>query len=106
MTEHYSKVIKIQRKYKLFVSIKDNFNNELEIEGIVLTMHDKRNSLSLLVENDVREYFAEKVYKTIIPRNVKISEAPSHGKPVLIYDTECAGSKAYIELAKEVILKQ
>ena len=69
-------------------------------------MHDKRNSLSLLVENDVREYFEEKVYKTIIPRNVRISEAPSHGKPVLIYDTACVGSKAYIELAKEVILKQ
>ena len=86
--------------------IKENFNNDLEIEGVVLTMHDKRNSLSLLVENDVREHFAEKVYKTIIPRNVRVSEAPSHGKPVLIYDTSCAGSKAYIELAKEVILKQ
>ena len=63
-------------------------------------------TLTLLVENDVREYFAEKVYKTIIPRNVAIAEASSHGKPVLVYDTNCVGSKAYIELAKEVILKQ
>jgi len=86
--------------------IKNNFNNNLEIEGVVLTMYDKRNSLSHLVENDVREFFGEKVYKTLIPRNVRVSEAPSHGKPVLIYDTTCVGSKAYIELAKEVILNQ
>ena len=86
--------------------IKQNFNPELEIEGVVLTMHDKRNSLSDLVEKDVREFFGDKVYKTIIPRNVRISEAPSHGKPVLIYDTTCVGSKAYIDLAKEVIFNQ
>ena len=86
--------------------IKDNFNNKLEIEGLVLTMHDKRNALSDLVEKDVRNYYKNKVYKTIIPRNVRVSEAPSHGKPVLIYDTTCAGSKAYIELAKEVIFNQ
>jgi len=87
-------------------SIKQNFNPNLEIEGVVLTMYDKRNSLSELVENDVRGVFGDKVYKTIIPRNVKISEAPSHGKPVLIYDTSCVGSKAYIDLAKEVIINQ
>ena len=69
-------------------------------------MHDKRNSLSDLVEKDVRGVFGDKVYKTIIPRNVRISEAPSHGKPVLIYDTTCVGSKAYIDLAKEVIFNQ
>jgi chromosome partitioning protein len=86
--------------------IKENFNSKLEIEGLVLTMHDKRNTLSDLVEKDVRGYFKNKVYKTIIPRNVKISEAPSHGQPVLIYDTTCAGSKAYIELAREVIFNQ
>ena len=80
--------------------------SDLDIEGVVLTMYDKRNTLTLLVENDVREYFSEKVYKTIIPRNVAIAEAPSHGKPVLVYDTSCVGSKAYIELAKEVLLKQ
>ena len=87
-------------------SIKQNFNPELEIEGVVLTMYDKRNSLSELVEKDVRGFFGDKVYKTIIPRNVRISEAPSHGKPVLIYDTTCVGSKAYIDLAKEVIFNQ
>ena len=86
--------------------IQQNYNKELEIEGIVLTMLDKRNSLSSLVEKDVRQHFGEKVYKTTIPRNVKISEAPSHGKPALVYDTQAAGSLAYIELAKEVILNQ
>ena len=87
-------------------SIKTNFNEKLEIEGVVLTMHDKRNSLSELVENDIRGHFGKKVYKTIIPRNVRVSEAPSHGKPVLLYDTNCVGSKAYIDLAKEVIYNQ
>ena len=91
---------------KTIQSIKELHNSTLEIEGVVLTMHDKRNSLSKLVEDDVREFFGKKVYKTLIPRNVRISEAPSHGKPVLVYDTACVGSKAYIELAKEVILNQ
>ena len=86
--------------------IQQNFNKKLEIEGILITMFDKRNSLSSLVEKDVREHFGKKVYKTTIPRNVKISEAPSHGKPALVYDTQAAGSLAYIELAKEVILNQ
>ena len=76
------------------------------MEGVVLTMFDKRNALSSLVEDDVRSHFKNKVYKTVIPRNVRISEAPSHGKPVLLYDTQCAGSQAYIGLAKEVILNQ
>ena len=86
--------------------IQQNFNTNLQIEGILLTMLDKRNSLSSLVEKDVRQHFGKQVYKTTIPRNVKISEAPSHGKPALIYDTHAAGSLAYIELAKEVILNQ
>ena len=86
--------------------IQKNYNQSLQIEGILLTMIDRRNSLSSLVEKDVRNYFGNKVYNTTIPRNVKISEAPSHGKPALIYDTHCAGSLAYIELAKEVILNQ
>lgn len=86
--------------------IKNNLNPLIEIEGVVLTMFDKRNSLSSLVESDVRGHFGNKVYKTVIPRNVRISEAPSHGQPVLIYDTACVGSKAYIELAKEVIFNQ
>ena len=86
--------------------IQQNFNQNLKIEGILLTMLDKRNSLSSLVEKDVRHHFGNQVYKTTIPRNVKISEAPSHGKPALVYDTQAAGSLAYIELAKEVILNQ
>ncbi len=86
--------------------IQENFNEGLEIEGILLTMLDRRNSLSSLVEKDVREHFGDKVYNTTIPRNVKISEAPSHGKPALVYDTHCSGSLAYIALAKEVILNQ
>tara|TARA_Y100001970_G_scaffold22886_1_gene26678 strand:+ start:17709 stop:18473 length:765 start_codon:yes stop_codon:yes gene_type:complete len=86
--------------------IQQNFNPELGVEGILLTMVDKRNSLSGLVEKDVRSHFGEKVYKTTIPRNVKISEAPSHGKPILIYDVNCAGSMAYIGLAKEIIERQ
>ena len=87
-------------------TIKSTLNPQIQIEGIVLTMYDKRNSLSTLVEEDVRSHFGKKVYKTVIPRNVRISEAPSHGKPVLIYDTSCAGSVAYIGLAKEVIFNQ
>ena len=86
--------------------IKDNHNSKLNVEGILLTMVDKRNSLSSLVEKDVREHFGEIVYRTTIPRNVKISEAPSHGKPALIYDVNCSGSMAYIGLAKEIINKQ
>jgi len=87
-------------------TIKSTLNPQIKIEGIVLTMYDKRNSLSALVEEDVRGHFGKKVYKTVIPRNVRISEAPSHGKPVLIYDTSCVGSVAYIGLAKEVIFNQ
>ena len=86
--------------------IKENYNSKLNVEGILLTMVDKRNSLSSLVEKDVREHFGEIVYTTTIPRNVKISEAPSHGKPALIYDVNCSGSMAYIGLAKEIINKQ
>tara|TARA_B100000029_G_scaffold505256_1_gene585642 strand:+ start:1755 stop:2528 length:774 start_codon:yes stop_codon:yes gene_type:complete len=87
-------------------SIKGSYNASLEVQGVVLTMYDKRNLLSSLVEKDVREHLGNKVYSTIIPRNVRISEAPSHGKPVLIYDVGCTGSRAYIELAKEVIKQQ
>jgi len=87
-------------------TIKSGLNSDIDLEGVVLTMFDKRNALSSLVEEDVRSHFKNKVYKTVIPRNVRVSEAPSHGKPVLLYDTHCAGSQAYIGLAKEVILNQ
>jgi len=86
--------------------IRAAFNPNLEIQGIVLTMHDQRNNLSDLVADDVREHFGDKVYKTVIPRNVKVSEAPSHGRPVIVYDLNCAGSKAYLTLAGEVIHRE
>ena len=86
--------------------IKESFNPNLVIEGIVLTMVDKRNSLSSLVEKDVRNHFGQTVYKTTIPRNVRISEAPSHGKPAILYDVNSSGSVAYIGLAREILEKQ
>lgn len=86
--------------------IKKSYNPTLEIQGIVLTMFDKRNNLSDAVASDVREYFGDIVYDTVIPRNVRVSEAPSHGKPVLLYDTSCAGSQAYIHLASEVLKRE
>ena len=83
--------------------IKSNYNKLLELQGIVLTMYDKRNKISESVAYDVKNFFKEKVYKTIIPRNVKISEAPSHGMPILMYDIACPGSQAYASLAAEII---
>ncbi len=83
--------------------IRNNYNNLLTLQGIVLTMYDKRNKISELVACDVKNFFKEKVYKTIIPRNVKISEAPSHGMPILMYDISCSGSQAYASLAAEII---
>ena len=81
-------------------------NPTLDLQGIVLTMYDQRNNLSNAVATDVREYFGDVVYQTMIPRNVKVSEAPSYGKPVLLYDTACAGSQAYIHLASEVLKRE
>lgn len=86
--------------------IRANFNPRLALQGIVLTMIDRRNNLSLMVEEDVRAHFGDLVYATVIPRNVRVSEAPSHGRPVLIYDINCAGSQAYLNLASEVILRE
>ncbi len=86
--------------------IKKNFNPSLVLQGVVLTMYDKRNNLTQMVEDDVRNFFGKKVYDTVIPRNVRISEAPSHGKPVLIYDFKCPGSQAYIGLTKEVLKRE
>jgi len=91
---------------KTIERVKKNFNKTLDIQGIVLTMFDKRNNLSDMVAEDVRGFFGRKVYETVIPRNVRVSEAPSHGKPVLLYDHKCAGSKAYIHLASEVLKQQ
>jgi chromosome partitioning protein len=86
--------------------VRRGFNPTLEILGIVLTMFDKRNNLSDMVAADVREHFGDKVYETVIPRNVRVSEAPSHGKPVLLYDMRCAGSQAYLHLASEVLRRE
>lgn len=86
--------------------VKTAFNPDLSIHGIVLTMFDRRNNLSDMVANDVRAHFGDKVYETVIPRNVRVSEAPSHGRPVLLYDLQCAGSQAYLHLASEVIHKE
>ena len=86
--------------------VRHSFNPELEIQGVVLTMYDRRNNLSDMVAADVREHFGDKVYKTVIPRNVRISEAPSFGKPVLLYDWRCAGSRAYIHLAGEILKRE
>ena len=78
-------------------------NPELEIQGILLTMYDRRNKLSSQVELEARNYFKDKVYQTVIPRNVRLSEAPSHGVPVLIYDKSCPGSKYYYSFTNELI---
>lgn len=85
--------------------IKENFNEDLEIEGILITMYDERTNLSKQVEEEIRSFFKSKVYKSIIPRNVRLSEAPSFGKPIQLYEIKSAGSKAYMSLAEE-ILKQ
>ena len=83
--------------------IKNNLNPDLSIRGILLTMYDKRNKLSGEVEREARDYFKEKVYKSVIPRNVRLSEAPSHGMPVLFYDKSCPGSKSYFSFTDEFI---
>ena len=87
-------------------SVRSGLNPSLVIKGVVLTMYDSRNRLSAMVTNDVRKHMGDLVYEAVIPRNVRISEAPSYGKPVLLYDLECQGSKAYIDLAKEMIKQE
>ena len=86
--------------------IKNNLNPGLLIKGILLTMYDKRNKLSSQVEQEARDYFKEKVYSTVIPRNVRLSEAPSHGIPVLLYDKSCPGSKSYFSFTDEFLNKE
>lgn len=85
--------------------VQEGLNTQLQIEGVVLTMYDSRTKLSQHVVNDVKEYFKDKVFKSIIPRNVKLSEAPSFGKPIGLYDRTCPGSEAYEQLAQEVLAK-
>ena len=93
----------ITQLMKTIERIKSNLNQTLDIRGILLTMYDKRNKLSSEVESEARKYFQNKVYKTVIPRNVRLSEAPSHGMPVLMYDKTCPGSKSYYSFTDEFI---
>lgn len=86
--------------------VRGSLNPTLDIQGVVLTMYDRRNSLSDQVARDVRAHFGDKVYDAVIPRNVRVSEAPSFGKPALIYDLKCAGSQAYLKLAREVVARE
>jgi chromosome partitioning protein len=86
--------------------VRRSVNPTLDIQGIVLTMFDSRNNLAQQVVNDVRTHLGEKVYHTLIPRNVRVSEAPSYGKPAILYDLKCAGSQAYLQLASEVIQRE
>jgi chromosome partitioning protein len=91
---------------KTIERVRGNLNPDLEIQGVILTMFDKRNNLSDEVAADVRAHLGDKVYQTVIPRNVRISEAPSHGLPALVYDLRCPGSQAYIKLAGELIQRE
>jgi chromosome partitioning protein len=91
---------------KTIERINKSFNPRLDIHGVVLTMFDKRNNLSDQVADDVRHYFGDKVYKTVIPRNVRLSEAPSYGLPAIVYDMKCPGARAYISLASEVLKRE
>jgi chromosome partitioning protein len=90
----------------IFERVRSSFNSVLQIQGVVLTMYDKRNNLSEHVAEDVRNHLGSKVYDTVIPRNVRISEAPSFGKPVLLYDIHCAGAQAYAHLASEMLKRE
>ena len=96
----------ITQLIKTIDRIKLGLNSELTIRGILLTMYDKRNKLSGEVETEARNYFKEKVYKNVVPRNVRLSEAPSHGMPVIFYDKNCLGSKSYINFTEEFLAQE
>lgn len=96
----------ISQLTKTIGRVRKNLNPSLDLQGIVLTMFDIRNNLSAAVADDVREHFGDIVYKTVIPRNVRVSEAPSHGRPVIVYDMNCAGSQAYLSLAGELLKRE
>ena len=93
----------ISQLVKTIDRIKVNLNPDLGIRGVLLTMYDKRNKLSSQVDMEARKHFEDKVYKTVVPRNVRLSEAPSHGMPCIVYDKKCSGSKSYIKLAEEFL---
>jgi chromosome partitioning protein len=91
---------------KTIEMVRQSLNQTLEIQGLVLTMYDRRSALSGQVAADVARHFGDKVYEAVIPRNVRVAEAPSFGKPALIYDLKCAGSQAYLRLAREVVARE
>ena len=101
-TEYYA-LEGLTQLMKTFDLIKINFNKDIKLQGILLTMYDKRNKICEMVAADVRNHFGKKVFNTVIPRNVRVSEAPSYGQPVLMYDISCPGSQAYAALAGEII---
>ena len=101
-TEYYA-LEGLSQLIKTLESVKGNFNKDIALKGILLTMYDKRNKICEMVSNDVKNHFSNKVFKTVIPRNVRVSEAPSYGQPVLMYDISCPGSQAYASLAGEII---
>jgi len=92
--------------FRTIEMVRTRMNPRLSIHGVVLTMYDRRNSLTAQIEQDVRQFLGTQVYKTVIPRNVRMSEAPSHGKPALIYDLRCPGSQAYLKLAGELLRRE
>jgi chromosome partitioning protein len=96
----------VTRLLSIIELVRKNLNPNLQIEGILLTMYDARTSLSEDVAKEIRNFFREKVYKTVIPRNVRLSEAPSYGKPIILYDIKSTGASAYINLAKEIVCKE
>lgn len=91
---------------KTIERVRKAYNPDLSIHGVLLTMFDRRNNLSRMVAGDVRDYFGDVVYDTVIPRNVRVSEAPSHGLPAIVYDMNCPGAKAYIHLAREILKRE
>ncbi len=91
---------------KTIERVRQHFNPVLDIHGVVLTMYDQRNNLSAMVAEDVRKFFGDKVYETVIPRNVRLSEAPSYGLPAIVYDMRCPGARAYISLAGEILKRE
>mgnify|MGYP001410846328 FL=1 len=101
-TEYYA-LEGLSQLIKTLESVKGNFNKDIALKGILLTMYDKRNKICEMVSNDVKNHFSNKVFKTVIPRNVRVSEAPSYGQPVLMYDISCPGSQDYASLAGEII---
>ena len=95
----------LEEIFSTIKAVKNSLNPSIQIEGILLTMHDSRNNLSLQVEQEARRHFKDLVFKTVIPRNVRLSEAPSYGKPILLYDIKCKGSQSYLSLAREMLNK-